>query len=437
MQNVGLAVPAGEGGHESAGDDAGRVSRRSVLAAGVAPVLLGGAGRKAGAERYAVTYVPFDDIAPDYLTLTQSWNALGMDDRDRVYIIWTSTRADGREDSALFRYTHATGKREFLGTFIDVAAKQNNLGATEQIPKGHTRIIQVGRTMYMASQGFHDFKAGIDDLPTYRGAHLFAFNVDTGAFDDVSRTLPGGVLIDHQGVVALNYSPEHHLLVGLSHPHSDIVLYDLARGEVRKVVPGIPWALNRMVSREVVVTRTGEIYTYRGPEDPTLRDMTNQVWVYDLKTGTMKKTGQSLRGGFWNGQAVDRTRNKIYLSTVSGELYALNVARGTFSHLGHFVDADAYRSAAQYRAMYLYGISLTADERTLLGVPIIAPTAGAGSAATRLTSYDLARRTFTKQADMTREAFTGSNHRDRKGNIYQAAFDWDKNCRLAVLTPRG
>ena len=39
------------------------------------------------------------------------------------------------------------------GTFIDVATASNNIHDGEQIPKGHTRIIQVGRKMYMASQG--------------------------------------------------------------------------------------------------------------------------------------------------------------------------------------------------------------------------------------------------------------------------------------------
>lgn len=29
-------------------------------------------------ETYTPSYVSFDDIAPSYLTLTQSWNALGL-----------------------------------------------------------------------------------------------------------------------------------------------------------------------------------------------------------------------------------------------------------------------------------------------------------------------------------------------------------------------
>jgi len=389
----------------------------------------------AAKDTYAIEYVSFDDIAPPYLTLTQSWNALGKDDQDRVYIIWTSTRTDGREDAALFRYTHVTGKREFLGTFIDVATAQHNILDGEEIPKGHTRIIQVGRKMYMASQGFHDFKGSIDTLPNYRGAHLFSYDLDTGAFDDVSRTMPGGVLIKQQGIVALSYSPEHKMLVGLAHPLGDIVLYDVARKKLSKVVPGIPWQLNHVVSRELVVTRQGKIYTYRGPEDPALRKDRNEVWVYDLATGKMKKTGQWLTGGFWNGQAPTPDGNKIYLSTVSGQLYVLDTRKGTFASLGHFMDAADYSGPEKYRVLYLYGISLNAAGNGLVGLPIIAPTAGSGDAVTRMTSYSIERKTFTKQLDPAATVFTGSNHRDRAGNIYMASFEWDHACRLAILRP--
>jgi hypothetical protein len=421
----------------------GLLSRRSVIVAGVTAGVTAGllpwsmpSSMAAVKEAYAIEYVSFDDIAPSYLTLTQSWNALGKDDQDRVYIIWTSTRTDGREDAALFRYTHATGRREFLGTFIDVATAQHNIRPGEQIPKGHTRILQVGRKMYMASQGFHDFKGSIDTLPDYRGAHLFTYDLDTGAFDDVSRHLPGGVVIKNQGIVALNYSAEHNLLVGLAHPLGDIVLYDVARQKVRKVVPGIPWELNHVVSREIVVTRQGKVYTYRGPEDPALRADQNEVWVYDLATGRMRKTGQWLSGGFWNGQAQTRDDDKIYLSTVSGQLYVLDTRKGTFSSLGHFMDAADYNGPEQYRVQYLYGISLNTAGNALVGLPIIAPTAVEGDSVTRMTSYDIARRTFTKQIDPTATVFTGSNTRDRGGNVYLASFEWDHACRLAILEPR-
>jgi hypothetical protein len=388
-------------------------------------------------ETYTPTYISFDDLAPSYLTLTQSWNALGLDDQDRAYILWTSTRDDGREDAALFRYTRANGQREFLGTFIDVATAQNNIQDGEQIPKGHTRIIQVGRKLYMGSQGFHDFKAEIDDLPNYRGAHIFRYDLDTGAFDDIAKDLPNGVVIEHQGIVSLAYSPEYNLLVGLAHPLGDIVLFDLTTNSVRKVVPGIPWELNHTVSREIVATRDGKVYTYRGPEEPEYRDLEDEVWVYDIAKDEMKGTGQSLVGGFWNGKTETRDRNTVYLSTVSGELYALDVASGTFSHLGYFIDPSDADDADAFRVRYLYGITLTAFETSIIGVPIIATTLGTDTDTdhARLTTYDIANRSFSKGADFDVSVFTGSDHRDRSGTIYMTAFDWDHNCKLALLQP--
>jgi hypothetical protein len=428
----------------AARDESGRhkthsPSRRSVLAAGLTPLFMApGLQAAAAAATYSLQYVSFDDIAPPYLKLTQSWNAVGMDDEDRVYIIWTSTRTDGREDSALFRYARAGGEREFLGTFIDVATDAKNLRAGEQIPKGHTRILQVGRKMYMASMGFHDFKGAIDTLPNYRGAHLFSYDLDTGAFEDVSRALPDGVLIKNQGIVALSYSPEFNMLIGLAHPLGDIVLFDLAQGVVSKVVRGIPWQLNHVVSREIVVTRKGKVYTYRGSEDPSLRENKNEVWVYDLATGAMTRTGQLLKGGFWNGQARTPAGDKIYLSTVSGELYVLDVEKGAFTGLGHFMDPIDYRATKKYRVQYLYGISLTAAGDAVVGLPIIAPTAGKGGASvTRLTSYNIARKLFAKQVDAAVTVFTGSNHRDGAGYVYMAAFEWDHACKLAILKTPG
>ena len=121
--------------------------------------------------------VSFDDMIPDDLDveLAQCWNGMGMDDQGRIYIGFTSFRDGGQsEDFVVFRYDPTTEKREFLGTFQDIAAAHGNLQEGESIPKGHTRMIFADGVMYMGSQGFHDFKQEIDDLPNYRGSHIFA-----------------------------------------------------------------------------------------------------------------------------------------------------------------------------------------------------------------------------------------------------------------------
>jgi hypothetical protein len=182
--------------------------------------------------------IAFDDIAPEGLKLKQCWNTLGMDSQERVYTGFTSGRPDAREDFAVFRYDPSTGERRFLGTFMDVSQAAGNLQPAEEIPKGHTRTLEIDGKMYMGSQGFHDFKAAIDTLPNYRGSHLYAYDLSSGKLEDVSRSLPGGVVAEHQGLIALSHAPGSDLLVGMAHPSSDIVLFDYKYDRVQQVAPG-------------------------------------------------------------------------------------------------------------------------------------------------------------------------------------------------------
>src|SRR6267143_157530 len=71
------------------------------------------------------------------------WNALGMDSQQRIYVGFTSRRADAREDFVVFRYDPSTGERRFLGTFMDASQAAGNLRPSEEIPKGHTRMLEI------------------------------------------------------------------------------------------------------------------------------------------------------------------------------------------------------------------------------------------------------------------------------------------------------
>jgi hypothetical protein len=107
--------------------------------------------------------------------------------------------------------------------------------------------------MYMASQGFHDFKQDIDELPNYRGSHILRYDNRRESWLDLSANLPGGVVTKQQGIVGLNILRSDGLLVGLVHPHSDLVLYDYKNRELVKVIRGIPWELGNPLSRELIV----------------------------------------------------------------------------------------------------------------------------------------------------------------------------------------
>ncbi len=381
------------------------------------------------------TEIDFQSLVPAGIHIQECWNAMGMDDRGRVYIGFTSTRNDGRDDFAVFRYDPSSGQKQYLGSFLDIAQAAGNLQAGESIPKGHTRMVFVDGKLYMASQGFHDFKQGIIALPTYRGSHLFAYDTRTGAWQDLAAGLPGGVVTQHDGIIALNILPAEHLLVGLAHPSSDIVLYDYSSNRLVRVVPGIPWTLGNPLSREVIVTPKGRIYTYRGTEDPSQRTESHPVWVYDLQTGEMKATGVMMTNGFWNNQTQTRDGSKIYISTVNGELYEFDVATETFKDLGYELPKTDRRTIA-----YNYTLTLSPDERKLYyAISLIGNGPGSGSegGADELYAYDRATGAISFVQQLPPGVYTSGDLRDGS-NIYFAHFGsqdnfWSGKPKLMVL----
>jgi hypothetical protein len=380
--------------------------------------------------------IRFDDIAPAGMVLQQCWNAIGMDDQERVYIGFTSRRADGREDFAVFRYDPATGQRRLLGTFMEASAAAGNLHPGEEIPKGHTHFVALDGRLYMGSQGFHDLKRSIAPLPRYRGSHLYAYDTAADVFEEVSRALPDGVVTRHSGLIALTAVPGRRLLAGLEHPSSNIVLFDpganRVQARVQAIVPGIPWRAGNPLSREIVATRQGRIYTYRGSEEPWRRARRHAVWVHDLDTGETRPTTDTATGGFWNGQSGTRDGDTIFLSTVNGELYRLETASGRLNHLGHFLpktEVDAGERIDQ-----LYGITLSADETRIYAVP-----RRHRSRESNLYAYEIATGIVTRVGRLEPALYAGSHVRDSRGTLYLGRFGSERatqgNAGLAILTP--
>ncbi len=372
------------------------------------------------------TEVSFDNIAPRGMKMKECWNGMGMDDQGRIYIGFTSSRADGREDFLVFSYDPQTGKRTFLGTFLDSVAAAGNAYKGENIPKGHTRMIYINGRMYMGSQSFHDLKLEIESLSTYRGSHLFAFDLSLGLLKDLSAALPQGVVTEHEGLISLNILPHENLLVGLAHPSSDMVLYDYLNEQLVKVIPGIPWKLGNPLSREIIVAPSGNIYTYRGTEDVSQLNESHSVWVNNIHTGEMRDTGFQMTRGFWVGQTQKRDGSKIYVSTIGGQLYEFDVASETFKDLGYELPKTDDRIIE-----YTYALTLSPDETKLYYVPSVIKkqggTAGLGKAGSgELYYHDLATGQVVFVQQLPRGIYTSADLRDSK-NIYFAHFGSDTN----------
>ena len=381
--------------------------------------------------------VSFDDLAPRGMSMQQCWNGMGMDDQGRIYIGFTSIRSDKREDFPVFRYDPRTGERHFLGTFLDIAAAAGNSRPGEGIPKGHTRMIFADGQMYMASQSFHDLKWEIDTLPSFRGSHLFAFDTAVDHWADLSAPLTGGVVTEHEGLVSLNILPQDHLLVGLAHPSSDIILYDYQAHKLVKRVPGIPWKLGNPLSREIIVAPSGKIYTYRGTEAVNQRHETHSVWVYNIRSGEMKDTGFQMTNGFWIGQTQKRDGSKIYINTTGGELYEFDVATETFKDLGYELPKTDKRIID-----YTYAITLSPDEEKIYYILSVlqdpgGPEGDGSGGSGELYSYDIATGQVAFVQQLPQGIYTSQDLRDNE-NLYFSHFGtaaniWSGKAALFIM----
>jgi hypothetical protein len=376
--------------------------------------------------------IEFDDLLPPYISLQQCWNSMGIDPQGRVYIGFTSDRTTGGEDFAVFRYDPATGQKSFLGSLVDVARSHGNLASEESIPKGHTRLIFADGKIYMGTQGFHDFKRDIDDLPKYRGAHLFAFEVSNNTWEDLSARFPGGVIVKNQGILAMGILRSQHLLVGLTHPLGDILVFNYRANQLVKLIRGIPWKFGNPISRELIVTPTGRIYTYRGTEDLKQRAEKNPVWVYDPQQNGLINTGFLSSQGFWIGQTQTHDGRKIYVSTTNGQLYEFDTLTEKFKDLAYLLPEVS--KANGRRISFMYGVTLSPDEKMLYYAPaVLENPEGSGE----LYSYEIATGKISFVQQLRPGVYATADLRDAN-NVYMAHFGthedvWKGRVRLIMI----
>jgi hypothetical protein len=369
------------------------------------------------------TQVKFEDLKPANCTLTECWNGMGMDDRGRAYIGFTSS-CGGKLDFVVFRYDPSSGARRYIGTLRTTSGFAGNLVAGEEIPKGHTHFEQIGRKLYLGSQGFHDFKQQITGLENYRGSHLYAYDLDRDdSLRDMSALLPGGVVQQHQGMIACRSVPGTSYLAGLSHPYSDIIMLNTATQHVDTVVPGIPWELWHVISREIIPTKYGKIYTARGNELPSNNTGNNPVWVYDLAAKRFSMTSYTIYGGYISGAMTTTDGERVYLTTSNGELFVLQTATGAIAHLTHFLTQAEYASGK--RIEFLWGMAMSSNDRKIFGINSLSGT---------LYEYDIASGVVARLQELGSGYYTGVGMHDSRGNIYFAGFNTDmSNVRLEIL----
>lgn len=406
-----------------------------------------------------VEVIRLDGLVPDLpIRLRESWNAIGIDPDDNVYALFGGA-TETASDCALFQHNARTGKTRLIGTISEALAAVGNLHANEPIPKGHTQLPYVNGKIYIGTMGFHDaVRLGsqqMEDAKTARGAHLLAYNPATDRIEDLSVKQPGGVFFKAQGFTALEKVPGKDLLVALTVPNGDVMLYDPMRPGSFSVVKGVPEEMGNYVGRVVIPVSENQVYfSYHSSDtDPELRQggkRPGRLYVGNPAAG--KRSAQPLEcdAQVLNGQIHDR-EGRIYISSGRGFLYLLHPDSGRLEQIGSLYPENARSALADDQYRYSEprsaGVVLSKDERkiyclpTQRRTPIGAPATDlrarpGGQRVYGLCEFDLATRTARRLEEFSLDMLpkdiwvTGSDTRDSQGNVYFLTFDFRGYCAV-------
>jgi sugar lactone lactonase YvrE len=273
---------------------------------------------------------------------------------------------------------------------------------------------------------FHDASGPVDE--GYRGSHLYAWDIADERLVDMSASQPAGVLQERSGIMALDLHRQSDRILGLSVPRGDLLFYDAHTGVLDWVVPGPEEELWKQLPRNLVCAPDGRVFFAFGHTESV-------VYRYDPESGSVRKTGATTNGGFWNGSALMPDGKGAYISTARGELFQIDFESEGITPLGHFLPEDEL--AAGDHITQLFCLALSADGHKLYAVPT--------AISTRLQSlyeYDLAsgrveKLVDTKAMGLFGMTFTGSAVRDSRGRIYFAAHYYGRQAFILQLDVSG
>ncbi len=383
----------------------------------------------------SVRVIRFDDLKPEGSRLTTCWDAVAIDERQRVYIAFSDQNKTTPHDTVLFRYDPRTDRRELLGTLRQISRDEGNLAEGETIAKIHVPFQEHRGKFYFSSHDYHSYD-GPQDLTARRGGHFYSYDLQSEKFADLSKNDPGGVSVPHQGIIGLAILRQHHKLAGFTFPHGDILIHDLDRGTTT-LHPGVPeHRQGGKPSRQIFATDTGKVYFsyYDRRSSP--------LYVFDLHTGAIEATKDRYHFGMVYGAIPTRDGRRIYLVDLLGNLYAFDTREERLEDLGSLLPPD--QIAAGVKVEICYTVVLSRDEKKLYTFPSRLSEAPA----LRVYEHDLATGRNRQVADFTaalngttsdgRRAdangrITGSGVIDEQGRMYFGYHESGDEGRNGVL----
>jgi hypothetical protein len=364
--------------------------------------------------------ISFSTVKPAGSKLIACWNALGVDSTNHVYVVFGT--GNSWENCNMFRYNATTNTPEYLGNFIDVLKANDNYEAGENVPKGHSELPFYGGKVYFGTQPFHDLNQYNWNDPdegwqNHRGSHLLAYDTTSHVVSDLSKKYTDGVIQKWQGIMGLQVLPDSNYLVGMSIPESDLIVYDPATNNVKRIIEGPSDVQELQVGRFIVTYKSKVFYQ---------KDwMDYELYRYDFTSGELTKTSLNMKGGFWNGKAQSKiNKNIFYLSTVMGNIYKFDAESETMEFLTnpYVGNSEFVGEGVPYS---LYCMALTQDEKHLLVIPSkdgsVNPSGFSKGSCYALNTQTLL---FEKIGNIGAidDYFTGNNIKDKQGRIYFAKF---------------
>jgi hypothetical protein len=373
-------------------------------------------------------FITFDDVAPYKATMSRLWHGTGMDRDGRIYAA-LSTCDDmfgGIGDALLYTYDTRTGEKRFLKTVRQIMREDGNLGPNDTWPRAesmakiHPDIIEHGGKMYIGTCDIHIL---VDRMIT-RGGHFLEYDPRTGAFRDLSKDEPMGVSCPGEGFVAMNILRNENTLVGWTIPAGRVVLHDLSTGKSTIYPPGHAGKQLDMVSRAVVTTRKGDIYTIYSTGKYFARR--GHMFKLDRESGTQKPIFSGvLRKGMCEGRVDSPDGRHVYLADFDGRLFDLDVEREELKQMASLHPGGIWRSFVRLRNLTLskdgrklYGL-LTPHERLMGWWPLL-------RGAYHLYEYDLERGTTIDLGDFSgplkHSLVVGNGLVDEAGRLYLPCY---------------
>ena len=391
------------------------VSARSLrwlrLCLGMAAFALAGPGVRPLQADVPVRVVRFGDIAPRGAGIANTFEAVGFDPQERVYVaLCNPEETPGVGNCFVFRWDPRTGARRYFDNFLDAARRGNNLGPNaywdkpETLVKGHTHLWYMKGQMWMGTMNVH----GYDDRTNIRGVHLMALNLKTGLLTDHAQWQPNGVFHPYGGTYTLEVLPSRNLVVSIGVPNCTIVTYNPTTRATKRT-PGLPPENNPQLSGRDMTLLAGGNLLYQCGSGAT------PFGLYNVLTGKNEILDFRIQNPVSLAYARTADRRFAYINDNAG-IYRFSLAAKTGTRLASLV-ADGGRNQVS-------PVNLSTDERRLYYVINQAGGDG-GPYVDDLYEYDLAtgQRTLLmnlKAAVGGGVKFSGSHMMASTGKLYLA-----------------